>query len=380
MKIVHLIVGLTMGGAEGMLYKMVSAAVSERPKEKHVVISLGDSGVYGKRLRQLGIEVHTLNAERGGLPLVAGIRLWTLLARIRPELVQCWMYHAMLAGTLMKFIPGISYKLVWNVRYALDDLAAEKFATRLLIRSLAYMSGLPNRIVYNSYTSRDQHGRIGYQAHSAIVIPNGFDTDRFRPDIGAKARLKEKLGVSGSIPLIGVVGRFHPVKGFPYFVEAAAHVSKLYDCDFVMVGEGVDNQNKLLVGLIEKYGLEKRLHLIGPVDDVPQLMAALDVYVSSSTSEAFANVIGEAMACGVPCVVTDVGDSARIVGDSGHVVPPRDSSALARGIVRYLELDEEERRKLGKKARTKIMERYSVYGVMDMYSQLFNELLLADQE
>jgi glycosyltransferase involved in cell wall biosynthesis len=209
-----------------------------------------------------------------------------------------------------------------------------------------------------------------------IVIPNGFDLDEFRPDASARREIRAELGIEDAM-LVGLVGRFDPHKDLRSFVSMAGTLtSSRDDVRFLGCGAGISEDNEVLMGWIRDGGLEKRFHLLGPRSDMPRVMAALDVLVSSSVSEGFPNVVGEAMAAGVPCVVTDVGDSALIVGDSGRVVPPGDHEALARECLDLLE-DGASRRRLGGAARTRIAERFSLPEIASRYETLYEEMALA---
>ena len=368
----HVIVGLEMGGAESMLYKMIEGAGRYANSETHAVLSLRTPGIFGPKLEGLGIRVYSLDLSPGQLSLVAIFRLARVISTLRPDVVHCWMYHAMLAGSLVKlFRMAVGFQLIWNIRNALHHEGAEKKLTNMIIRVAGKLSFVPSKIVYNSYVSREQHSRIGYKEETSVVIPNGFDIEKFHPDASAKSRLCGLLGVPREALLVGIVGRYHGVKGFNYFIEAAARVSEELDVTFVMIGDGLTEENDKLRSLLDKYCLQDRVRLLGLREDVHRLLPGLTVFVNSSASEAFANVIGEAMSCGVPCVATDVGDSRRIVGECGIVVQPRDAGRLADGILSLLRLDQDKRNRLGQCGRKAVVEKYAIPTVVGQYSMLY---------
>jgi glycosyltransferase involved in cell wall biosynthesis len=209
-----------------------------------------------------------------------------------------------------------------------------------------------------------------------VVIPNGFDLSELRPDPAARQDVRRELEVGERAPLVGMAARFHPQKDHASFLEAAKILhGRLPDVRFLLCGDGVTCENRALSDRVRQAGLADHAHLLGVRGDVPRLLAALDVAVLSSVGEAFPLVLGEAMACGVPCVATDVGDAARIIGETGEVVPPRDPAALAAALERVLNLEPERRRELGMAARQRIEENYSIERIAKRYEDLYSEAL-----
>jgi glycosyltransferase involved in cell wall biosynthesis len=256
------------------------------------------------------------------------------------------------------------------------DPRHSKRTTLWTAKACAWLSGLvPDRIVVNAELSRRAHAKLGYKADKMVVIPNGFDLTAFVPDPSTRLSVRRELGIPEGAPLIGSVARFHPDKDHRNLVRAAALLhAERPEARFLLCGAGLAPENRELVGWIEEAGIGDRCFLLGLRKDVARLDAALDVATSSSRSEGFPNAIGEAMACGVPCVVTDVGDSASIVGKTGVVVPPQDPEALAAAWLRVLDMDAEEHRTLGERARRRVEERYSLKRVAAAYETLYAEL------
>lgn len=220
-----------------------------------------------------------------------------------------------------------------------------------------------------------QHA-LGYKPTSYRIIPNGFDLERFRPDPIARQMVRNELHIPHHAPVVGLIARFDPQKNHLGFLQAARYVAEqMPEVHFILAGRNVDPQNPQLSLAVSSLNLANRVHLLGQRHDVPRLMAALDVLaLSSSYGEAFPSVLGEAMACGAPCVVTDVGDSALIVGDTGRVTPPGDMRALAQALVEVLTMPEEERSALGMRARERIAQRFEISKVVAEYERLYEEL------
>ncbi|HWR73723.1 MAG TPA: glycosyltransferase [Nitrospirota bacterium] len=372
-RIAHIITGLNTGGAESMLYKLLSRA--DRTRFEPVVISLSGYGTLGKQIEGLPVRVFDIGMNHGRQSFIGICRLISLVRKLKPNIVQGWMYHGNLTAQLATiFIPNRT-PVVWNVRQSLYSLAYEKNTTAAVIKLCGYLSQFPAAIVYNSMTSASHHEAIGYRVESCAVIPNGFDTDLFVPSEQARSSVRAELGLPGDTHLIGLIGRYHPVKDHQCFLEAAALLKGgIDDVHFILAGSGVDDQNRELRNEITNKNITERMHLLGERQDIPRLTAALDIATSSSRSEGFSNVIGEAMSCGVPCVVTDVGDSASIVGDTGTAVPQRDPRALSDAWTGLIRVGKEKRRALGQKARQRICEHYSLDTVVRDYEALYERL------
>lgn len=372
-RVTHVITGLHTGGAEAMLYKLL--AVTDKTLLASDVISLLSGGEYADSIRALAIPVHDLAMRRGVPSPQALWRLRTLLQRSSPAVVQTWMYHADLAGALAtRRMPAT--RLVWNIRHSNLDSELNRAQTLWTVRLCASLSHwAPAAIVCNSTNARQVHVDLGYAADKFVVIPNGFDTERFAPDAAARAALRAELGLAPATPLVGIVGRFHPQKDYATFVQAAARVHGAHpDTHFILCGSGVDPQNTALVNWIAAAGIADATHLLGLRTDIPRIMAALDLFCSSSAGEGFPNVVGEAMACAVPCVVTDVGDSAMVVDDTGFVAPPQQPAALAQLLLQALELEPAQRRQLGMQARQRIVDHFSIQAIAERYTELYLSL------
>ena len=355
-----------------MLRKLLAHA--DRSRFDMRVLCLLGNGRIGEEIEELGIPVTCLGIQSPSGAFKAFGRLRRYLKDISPDILQGWMYHGNLAAWFGRLLTGSRISLVWGVRQSLYDLAREKPATAKVIRFCAFISKSAARILYNSETARGHHERIGYASLHGESIPNGFDTHIFCPDEMARSSLRRELGLGEEVPIIGMVARFDPIKGHSNFLAAAALLAEQHaDVHFVLVGRGVDTENSIFAQAA-KSPLADRIHLLGERQDIPALTAGLDVAVTPSVSEGFANAIGEAMSCGIPCVVTDVGDSAKVVGDSGRVVPPGDSAALAQAISDLLQMQVETRRGLGLRARQRVIDEFSISAVAARYEALYEAL------
>ena len=359
------------------LYKLLSCL--DRNSFESEVISLTGIGPIGKRIQMLGVPVHALGMRRGAPNPMAILKLATWLRGSKPAVIQTWMYHAdLIGGIAAKWAGGIP--LAWGIRHSNLEAGSSKRTTIWTAKVCARTSQwLPAKIVCCSEASRQTHTAIGYAPEKMVVIPNGFDLDSFRPNPDTRSSVRVELGIQMDIPLIGLVGRFDPQKDHHSFVMAASRLqARLPDPHFLLCGDGIDTQNAELTRWIVEAGLKERFHLLGRREDIPRLVAALDIAASSSSfGEGFPNVIGEAMACGVPCVVTDVGDSARIVGDTGHVVPPRNPAAFADALNKLLNLSPQALMDLGQQARLRVKENYSLSSIVKQYERLYKDVAAA---
>ena len=370
-RILFVTTSLNTGGAEKMLCSILSS-INPHYWEASVVC-LSGQGSVGRQIVSDGYPVQCLGMRQPSLRSLFSLKqLKQIVEAVCPVVIQGWMYHGNIAATTVAAMTQWEVPVLWGIRHCVHSLSYERFFTRWLIRMGALASHSPKFIVYNAQRSLDQHQALGYSKTNAVLIPNGFDTEQYRVDDKARITLRAELGLSQEVVLIGLMGRWHPMKDHRNFIQAARNLcASRQDTYFVMAGTGVDSTNQTLVNEIKECGLRKRFYLLGEREDMPQIQASLDIATSASYSEAFPNVIGEAMACGVPCVVTDVGDSARLVGDTGCIVPPRNPSLLAAGWEQLLSLPFMQRRAMGLRARNRIKQRYSLLVVAKQYENLY---------
>jgi glycosyltransferase involved in cell wall biosynthesis len=369
-RILFVITGLQTGGAEIMLRSLLEHL--DRACFLGEVVSLREPGAVGRQMQGMGVTVHSLDMSPQRPSPAALLKLAGILRQFRPHVVQTWMYHADLFGSLAALFAGRP-PLVWGIHHAGEDLQTLKPATRRIIQLNARLSRrMPERIVCCSMATLETHAQMGYARSKMVFIPNGFDLQRFTPDAQAAARVRQELGVAAETPLVGICARFHPVKDHQNFLAAAQIIAaQMPQARFVLCGEGITPENPALQAWLAEYALHGRCTLLGRRADMPALLPALDLYVSASRSEAFPVIIGEAMACGVPCVVTRVGDSARIVGETGRAVPAQSPGALAAACLEMLALPPAERQALGRAARARIEAEYNITAVARQYAELY---------
>jgi glycosyltransferase involved in cell wall biosynthesis len=376
--ILFIITGLNTGGAEMMLYKLLSHM--DRSRFSPVVVSLREEGPVAQNIRSLGIEVIPLDvlSPRNVFRGLRGLR--KTLSEHDIHIIQGWMDHGNLVSILIGMTVRRHIPVLWNVRQALYSLRYEKRMSAAVIKLGGFFSRLPYRIIYNSQVSARQHAAIGYASARQVIIPNGFDIDLFRPSPEASREIRFELGLPQDAFLIGLVGRYHPMKDHATFLRASSLVSRNHpDIRFVLAGDNVDKKNGELMRLTSDLGLLEKVHFLGRRDDVPRITAALDIAACSSFTEGFPNVVGEAMSCGVPCVVTDVGDTARLVGDTGRVVLPRDPQAFAGALEWMIAAGDEKRKELGLKARQRIIDMFSIQNIARQYEKLYEAAFNAQQ-
>lgn len=372
MRILHVITGLPVGGAELMLLKLLRANAAHC---EPCVISLGPEGKIGVEISKLGIPVHSLNLRRFfPNPAAVGSGL-SAAQRFRPHLIQGWMPH----GNLMAMLAGmwlpIGVSVVWNIRNSLNDLNNERRMTAAAIRLGAALSWYPAKIIYNSHVAAIQHEGIGYRRAKTVIIPNGFDCQMFRSSADARSSVRAELGIRDDALLVGLIARYHPMKDHAGFLRAAGRVAQRYlDVYFLLAGTGVVAQEPQLMRAVTEAKLQDRVFLLGERSDIARLTAALDISCSASAwAEGFSNAIGEAMASGVPCVVTDIGDSTYIVSDTGVSVPPSQPEMLAKAIGDLIDAGPDYRRNLGIAARQRIETQFSLESVAHRYEDLYRE-------
>jgi glycosyltransferase involved in cell wall biosynthesis len=372
-KVVHIITGLNVGGAEKMLAKILAPLAGRF--DSHV-ISLTSQGPVATEISRAGAKIYSLNMTVA-VPSVtrAFFRLVRLLRGIKPDVIQTWMYHSDLIGGAAARIAGIR-AVAWNVRNG-DLSSATKLTTRGVVRLCAALSHfIPTVIVCCSDAARSVHEQAGYNSAKFIVIPNGFDLQRFRPDQQARSDVRRELKVPLDAPIIGLIARFDPQKDHHLFCKAAGRLHRLRpDVHYLLAGAGVDAANRQLADWLSAAGIAKVTRLLGERSDVPRLTAALDIATCCSAwGESFPNTLGEAAACEVPCVTTDVGDAAAIVGELGWVVPRRDAVALACAWDSALGRSAQERHRLGGEARSRLCTNFEIGAVAARYAALYEAL------
>ena len=372
LKIVHIITGLEDGGAEAMLYELC-----KRDKINEVLVfSLMNEGKYGSKLRSMGVVVYCFGFERGVFSPKAFLVLIGLLRREKPDVIQTWLAHADLIGGIAARLAGVR-KLVWTIHNSEYRVRTTKRTTRLVVRILAILSHfLPKLIVCCAKSAMASHERLHYDKTKMVVVPNGYDIDRFHIRSGTSITVSARHNLASfGRPVIGMIARFDPQKDHRNFLCAVARLrseGKIFTT--IMAGNGIDEQNAELMGILREHKLEEKVRLLGQVERIEELYGQIDFVVLSSQSEAFPNVVAEAMASGVPCIATDVGDVAELIGQSGWLVPPKNCGALAQAIYGAMSEKEQLLEQRRKWARERIVTTYSATKMVETYQVIYSAL------
>ena len=377
MRIAHIITGLGGGGAEFMLARLCTAMAAAGHDLR--VFSLTAGGPVAELLREqkiplIELDLHSARDLPRGLLVLRGV-----LRDFAPDLVQTWLCHADLIGGLLARY-SLAVPVVWGVHQADGDVRDMSLATRMVLRACAALAAqVPSRVICCAEAGRRARLASGFPAALLEVIPNGVDCAQFRRDPDARARVRRELGVAQDTLLIGMPARWHIDKHHALLCAAAKQVLVSYPhARFVLCGDGMHSGNTALMAMIAATGQAQAFHLLGFRSDMAALLAALDVGVLSSRTEAFPNVIVETMACAVPFVATAVGDVAAMIGEqgeAGRVVAADNVQALAAALLEVLQLSAEEREMMGEKARARVVANFSLAATVARYAAAYRTVL-----
>jgi glycosyltransferase involved in cell wall biosynthesis len=372
-KIMHVITTLGPAGAEIMLSRVISGM--ERTRFENEVVSLTGILDLAEKMRGIGAVVRTLNMNTSVPNPLLVMRLAQWIRESKPDVIHTWMYHANLVGALAARLAG-DVPVVWGIHHSALDPRVDKRRTLVVNGICAFLSRrFPARIVCCSEASLRIHKNLGYAAEKMEVIPNGFDIEQVKPEPGARVSVRQELGIPADAILIGIAARFHPLKDHLNFVSAAARLrQQIPKVHFLLCGLDITWKNSRLAGWIEAAGIRDCCHLLGLRHDMSRLFSGMDIATTASRSEAFPIAIGEAMACGTPCVVTDVGDCALIVENTGIVVAPEDPCALAEGWRNLIEAGPRVRHRLGMAARRRVQQQFALPAVVERYQTIYSWL------
>lgn len=373
-RVVHVIIGLNVGGAELMLKRLIESH-NMRPDIEHCVISLTDQGALGEQLVRQGVAVHCLGMSSISKGPAIFIRLRKLLQSMRPDVVHTWMYHSDLLGGLAARSIGVR-NLVWCIRST--DIRQGGSKITLLIRKLCALlsARIPAVIVCAAEASRRVHEEVGYAATKMQVIPNGFELDSLLVSKDSGNRVRDELGIKHDDMVVVSVGRYSPVKDHKSFIEAAGRIAEQRDdVRFMLVGRDLVRSNSQLMALIDATGHPDSFYLLGERKDVPSCLRASDVFCLHSVTEGFPNALGEAMAMGLPCVTTNVGDAGYLLGNPDWVVPAASPVELKKKLNVMLSLSQAERAALGEAAADRIREHFTMDVISRRYYELYTSLL-----
>lgn len=371
MRVLHIIVGLNVGGAEMMLKRLVEHDPAS--SQNCAVISLTTLGHIGSVLRSQGIQVHSLNMTSIWHVPLGLWRLVQVIRQLKPNIVQTWMYHADLLGGLAARLAG-NYPIIWNLRSNL--IPTNPFSIPFwLIRLCALFSNImPIHIICCAQSAKVTHMHMGYPAHKITVIPNGYYFAQFDKNDVTRVMARTELGLDTEDLVIGAVGRFDLLKDFHSFITAAAQIAKkCATVKFLMVGRDNDWNNATLRSWIEQAGLVDKFILVGQQVHVPYYLNAMDIFCLSSCNEAFPNVLVEAMAIGLPCVATKAGDAAEILGDNNFVVPIKTPAMMSIALVKMCGSDALARGAMGEMNAKNVRIKYPIENVSSAYQKIYKE-------
>ena len=373
-RVLHLITGLGLGGAETMLAKLLERIDHDRFSS--AVVSMTGANAVAQRIEAAGVQVHSLGLSRG-VPNPLGVpRLAAIIRQFQPDILQAWMYHANLLGLVAARTTRVP-SLLWNIRSSDLDLQSVHRKLRVIIKAHALLARFTDTVIVNSASGMRFHEALGHHPPRWKLIQNGFDLDHFRANPERRESGRARLGLDADGMAIGMVARLHAQKDHDTFIAAASALHRTHpDAVFVLAGTGLDNGNPTLVDKLKRANILGQTRLLGEVSDTSTLFPSLDVNtLSSAYGEGFPNALGEAMSCEVPCVATDVGDSALLVKDTGRVVTPRAPEALAAAWRELIALGREQRLRLGAAARARIQEHFSLQGIVGEYETLYADVV-----
>lgn len=370
--IVHIINGLESGGAEASMFNLCTYDKTNR----HIVISLVDKGRYYQLLTEQNVEVYCIDLKGKGWALAKLYSLYKLLVTIKPDVVQTWMYHSDLIGGVIARLAGIR-RVFWGIRNSILTPKLSKRSTIIVSRICVLLSYVvPYKIICCADKARLVHAKLGYRKSIMEVINNGYELSKYSYNPKLAVDYLAEIKASDSEVILGCVGRFDPNKDHKNLLDALAIVKQrgiLFRC--CLVGFQMTAENNLLTKWIRECELDEQIVLSGLRRDIPSVMNALDIHILSSVAEAFPNVLCEAMACGTPCVSTEAGDAAIIVGDTGWVVPTSDAEALAEAIITAINerKNTEQWQQRTVAARERIVENFSLDKMVSAYSDVWSD-------
>ena len=363
-RVLHVISDLFVGGAETQLANLVRHR--DAPDIEHRVISLLPNGAHTSALLAEGVPAIELAFKPAWRAPAELLRLAAQIRRQAPDVVQGWMYHGDLAALVGLALSGRRQtRLVWGLRCTDMSLADYGPGLRATIAICARLSHRPDIVIANARSGLDAHLRIGYRPRQRAIIANGIDTDRFRPDPLARRDIRREFGLGDDALVIAWIGRIDPIKDHATLLAALADLPEI---SALAIGAGT-----------ETFDAPRNWRGLGPRDDVPRLLAACDAVVSTSLSEGFSNVLAEGMACGLPPIATDVGDSAHLLGDCGVLIAPRMPAALVAALRALFDEPPAERAARGRRARARIVENFGIAQAARLYGEIYRALVAGDR-
>lgn len=365
-----------MGGAERQAFELAKRLNRERYTLTFFV--LHDEGEFKSSFQEIsGLRLVILRART---PLGTLLRVIREIHQNKIQIVHSFLYATHVYSLLARCLyPRI--RLIIGLRDSLTDpwLGYDSQPWHLRKRAMDLcLSGLCR--MADVYLANSEAAKAVYENRAGpgvVVIPNGIDTQRFTPDFSARVLLRSLLGVPVDAYLVGIIANFSVYKDYPTFIRAAKEIAKENDnVHFVSIGNYCTSSGSEAKEMVRENGLSPKFHFLGMRTDIDKLIPGLDILCSSSISEGFSNAIAEAMACGIPCVVTDVGDSRKIVADAGIVVPVSSHTALADGVISLLNMEQNKLQVFRNSARQRIVDCFSVERMVLDHQQIYQSLVM----
>ena len=371
--VVHIISGLGTGGAERSLYNIANSDLSQI--YDFIFISLKGGGLYERKIIDLGHDLKILNLNKLNF-FYKLIKLAFQLRKVRPEIIQGWMYHGNLVAAIMKLFTSQNTKLLFNVRHSLSSIKLEKPSTRLVIYLNKYLSRIANKVIFNSNSALAQHTKYGFSKMNSKFIGNGF-VDSYKANQAKRSLIRNNLNFKKNEIVIGHVARLHPMKGHEIFIKSVINlINKNLNIKILMIGKGVNFSNIKFNSLIP-HQYKQHFILLGEIENTQDYMEAMDIFcLSSLWGEGFPNVLGEAMLVELPCISTNIGDSAEVIGECGLIVDqPITEEKITNNLEQLVSLSKAELEQIGKKGRERIISNFTITKTLDQYQIIYKEVL-----
>jgi glycosyltransferase involved in cell wall biosynthesis len=372
MKVLMIINSLDIGGAE-MSLETLSYALNNQIQVE--VISLSGSGNIAQRLKDTGIVVHELELRANRVLLNQYIALFSLIRKIKPDIVHTWMYHSNFFGGVIARLAGVK-KIIWSVHAFNISKGMLKFRTRTLIKCLALFSYfIPSRIICCSQKSLDVHRQLGYHSKKLVFIPNGVNTRLFSFSEESREAVRNELGIDGKQILVGCIGRYDVQKNQLGFLQTISYIKSMnLEYHFVFVGRGNSSQNKEICDEISSRNLSNNITLLGERQDISSILSALDIFAMPSKGEAFPVSLCEAMACEIPCIASNVGDIQLILGNISQAIDLKKFDTFAEAIIELGSETSDSRKQLGIKLKQRVAENFSIDIVAQLHEELYDAI------
>jgi len=367
-KILHVITNLGIGGAERNLLIIANLLKEEYLTE---IVVLGNNNLFEKELLKEGMKVHCLGIN-SLFSFIKGIREFKKIEdSFKPDIIMSWLYHADFFTSIYKILINRNIYLIWNIRAL--NLKNEKLPTKMISYINGVLSQFVNRIIFNSNNAKTSHASIGYQISNAEYIPNGIDTEKFRFNSKKRRRIRKALSIADNIFLVGVMGRYHKVKGIEFLLKGYKDFSINYrNTRLLLVGNGFDKSNKELSKLILDYSLKNEVILAGSRDRPENYYSAFDVFVSSSLSEGFPNTLAEAVSTEITVISTNVGDSNMINTNKDFLINPSSYGEISSALKLAYELSDIQKSAMNLIARENLLLNFSMNTLKKNYLKLLD--------